>query len=98
MLLTLSGPAYFEQKLQIFQLLKNDLFLPDLSKCEHQKNFQSVIFFETVGIAQWNITIWVIKPCIAPFFFSLDCMTADETAFLDIISGDKSYEMTSSEA
>jgi hypothetical protein len=57
-----------------------------------------VIFFETVGITEWNITIWTIKPCNTPFFFSLGCMTADETAFLDIISGNKSNEMTSSEA
>ena len=38
--LTLSGPTYFEQKLQIFQLFQNDLFLPDLSKYERQKAFK----------------------------------------------------------
>ena len=62
------------------------------------KEFQSVILFETVQITQWNITIWTIKSCVASFFFSLDCMTTDKTAFLDIILGDKIDEITSSEA
>jgi hypothetical protein len=57
-----------------------------------------MIFFKTVGITEWNVTIWTIKPCVTAFFLSLDCMTADETAFLNIISWNKSDEMTSSEA
>ena len=40
--LTLSGPAYFEKKLniQIFQLFENDLFLSNLLKSEYQKAFK----------------------------------------------------------
>ena len=41
-ILALSGPAYFEKKLniQIFQLFENDLFLSNLLKSEHQKTFK----------------------------------------------------------
>ena len=40
--LTLSGPAYFEKKLniQIFQLFENDLFLSNVLKSEHEKAFK----------------------------------------------------------
>jgi hypothetical protein len=92
--LTFSGPAYFEQKLQFFQLFKNDLFLPDLSKCEHQKAFK-VWYSLDYTVEHHNLGN---KSLYRSVFFLLDCMTADETAFLDIISVDKNDEMTSSEA
>ena len=41
-ILTFSGLAYFEKKLniQVFQLFENDLFLSNLLKSEHQKAFK----------------------------------------------------------
>ena len=43
-----------------------------------------MMFFETGGITQWNIAIWAILSYIAPLFFSLHCVTADEPASLNI--------------
>jgi hypothetical protein len=48
--LTLLGPAYFEQKLQLFQLFKNNLFLSDLSKYEHQKAFRVRYSLKQLGL------------------------------------------------
>lgn len=56
-----------------------------------------MIFSETVGITEWNVTTWTTKPSVATFLLALDCMTADKTAFSNIVSWNESDEMTSSE-
>ena len=96
-ILTLSGPAYFEQKVLIFQFSKMIYFcqiyrnvnIRKLSKCDILRN-------------SWNYTVKYHnldnRTLYCSVFFSLHCMTADETAFLNIISWTKSNEMTSSEA
>ena len=56
-----------------------------------------MIFSETVGIAEWNITTWTIKPSVTTFLLAPDCMTADETAFSNMLPWNKSDEMKTNE-
>ena len=66
-------------------------------KMSSSESFLGVIIFERVGITQWNITILAVRLRTALVLSSLGCVTTDEAAFLQIISGDKSNDMTNSE-
>ncbi len=57
------------------------------------ESFQSVIFFETVEITQWNITIWTIKSCIAPFFSRLTVWLQTKQCFCTLFPGKKAINL-----